>query len=501
MRPIRLTPIGSVQLPEAGADDRRDQPADPVTRKDRTAWLSADTVFGGRWLASRRARNVVYTVLFLELGLLIGFAVVYRPFDLGIYLWGGRAVLHGLRLYQVQVKANWYTYPPFAAALSTPLTALPSVIVGLAWELGSFAALAWGCVLTLRLAGYRPERMVVLAVLAGAFVLEPMYHTLYLGQVNIFLFTLVLIDVWRVSQGRTAGIGVGISAAIKLVPGIFVLFFLVTKRWKDAAVASLTFAVCAAIGYLVDPSASRLYWTRLFYDTKRVPISYISNQSVYSGITRIVGGVGHVGLWLDVISVILGAAGLVLAATLVRRDDWLAATAVTGITGLLVSPVAWTHHWVWALPALVVVMRGGRAARIGAACGYVLFVLAPNWFTPHTHEDGQFGFHWIVTLVANCFTLAGLVFLCYVAVRTYLPRGREADQGYGRANAHNRRRVTTWTRIDGRAQHVPLDIRGLARRASAEPTDTAGAAPGDSASAELAGQADAELAGRADGGP
>jgi hypothetical protein len=481
MRPIRVMPTGSVQSRDASAEERRDEPAGPEARRDRTAWLAADTVFGGRWLASRRARAVVYTLLFLELGLLIGFTAVYRPFDLNIYLWGGRAVLHGLRLYRVQVQANWYTYPPFAAALLTPLTALPSVVVGLAWELGSFAALAWGCVLTLRLAGYRPDRMVVLAMLAGAFVLEPMYHTFYLGQVNIFLFTLVLIDVWRVSQGRTAGIGVGISAAIKLVPGFFVLFFLVTKRWKDALVASLTFVACALIGYLVDPSASRLYWTKLFYDTKRVSVPYISNQSVYSGIIRILGGVSHGGPWLDVLSVILGAAGLTLAATLVRRDDWLAATAVTGVTGLLISPIAWTHHWVWALPALVVVMRGGKAARIAAAFGYVLFVLAPNWFTPHTHEDGQFGFHGVVTLIANCFTVAGLLFLGYVAVCTYLQR--HPGRGAGPADADVRRRLT-WVRLDGRAGRLAPDD-GHADQAAGGPAD----------------RADGELASHAEGAP
>jgi Glycosyltransferase family 87 len=476
MRPIRLTPPGTVELDNADADDRRDEPADPATAPDCTAWLSADTVFGGRWLANRRARNIVYALLFLELGLLIGFVAVYRPFDLNIYLWGGRAVLHGLRLYRVQDQANWYTYPPFSAAVFTPLTALPSVVVGLAWELGSLAALAWGCVLTLRLAGYRPERMVVLAMLAGAFVLEPMYHTLYLGQVNIFLFTLVLIDVWRVSQGRTAGIGVGIATAIKLTPGIFVLFFLVTRRWKDALVASLTFVACGLVGYLIDPSASRLYWTKLFYDTKRVSIPYISNQSVYSGIIRIAGGVSHGGLWVDLISVILGAAGLALAATLVRRQDWLGAAAVTGITGLLVSPIAWTHHWVWALPALVVLMRGGKAARISAVCGYVLFVLAPNWFTPHTHEDGQFGFHGLLTLVANCFTIAGLAFLGYVAVCTYLPRhsgtGLPRHSGTGQASGpvdpDNKPRRVIWARLDASARQVALNADGRSDRADSE---------------------------------
>jgi Glycosyltransferase family 87 len=58
----------------------------------------------------------------------------------------------------------------------------------------------------------------VAAVVAAGFLLEPVYHTLYLGQVNLFLMALVMTDISRVARGRTAGIGVGLAAAIKLTP-------------------------------------------------------------------------------------------------------------------------------------------------------------------------------------------------------------------------------------------------------------------------------------------
>jgi alpha-1,2-mannosyltransferase len=112
-------------------------------------------------------RQAATTVLGLEIALVIGFAAVYRPFDLNIYLWGGRAVTHGLRLYLVQPDANWFTYPPFAAALFTPLAAIPAVATKLAWELGSVAALAWACALTLKLAGRRPSAAVTVAMVAA----------------------------------------------------------------------------------------------------------------------------------------------------------------------------------------------------------------------------------------------------------------------------------------------------------------------------------------------
>jgi hypothetical protein len=187
-----------------------------------------DSVPAWRWLASRRVRHAGLAVLLLEVVLLIGFVAVCRPFDLNIYLWGGRAVTHGLRLYLVQADANWFTYPPFAATLFTPLAGMPGLLVRLAWELASVAALAWACVLTVRLAGYRPTRTVMITMVAAALLLEPMYHTLYLGQVNLMLMALVLADVWRVSRGKPAGIGIGVAAAVKLVPGVFILLLLLT---------------------------------------------------------------------------------------------------------------------------------------------------------------------------------------------------------------------------------------------------------------------------------
>ncbi len=89
-----------------------------------------------------------------------------------------------------------------------------------------------------------------------------------------------------------------------------------------------------------------MYWTRLFFDTKRVSDPYISDQSLYAAAVRLLGGPDHVGGWFMLELVVVSTAGLAVAAVLARRGDWLGAAAVTGTTGLLVSPISWTHHWV-----------------------------------------------------------------------------------------------------------------------------------------------------------
>src|SRR5262249_58049178 len=129
----------------------------------------------------------------------------------------------------------------------------------------------------------------------------------------------------------------------------------------------------------VAPAGSTRVWEPLAHATRRVGAPYTTNQSPFGAATRDAGGQGHIGWWWIGVSLAFAAVGLAVATVLVRRGDWLAATAVTGATGLLISPISWAHHWVWVLPALALLLRAGY--RVAAAAGYLLFSVAPFWFT------------------------------------------------------------------------------------------------------------------------
>ena len=141
------------------------------------------------------------------------------------------------------------------------------------WDLVSVAALAYSCTRIVQLAGYRPTRLAVAGFVAAAMALDPVWQTLFLGQINLILLALILTDVWLVSRGSSwpaVGAAVGIAAAIKLTPAIFIVFFLLARRTRAAFVAAGAFAGCGLIGFLVAPDASPLYWRHLFFDTSRV---------------------------------------------------------------------------------------------------------------------------------------------------------------------------------------------------------------------------------------
>ena len=390
----------------------------------------------------RRVTAVVYGVLAVEVAAVVVFAATYNALDFRIYMWGGHAVRHDDQLYLALAYGHWFTYSPFAALVYVPVAALPLAVARVGWDLLSVAALAYSCVLILKLAGYRPSRLAVAGVVAASVALDPVWQTLFLGQINLILLALILTDVWRVSRGSSGsssltGAGVGIAAAIKLTPAIFIVFFLLARRTRAACVAAGTFVAAGLAGFAVAPHASARYWEHLSHDTRRVGAPYISNQSPYAAAIRIAGGQGHIGWWWALVSVAFAAAGLAVATVLARRGDWLGATAVTGTSGLLVSPISWAHHWVWVLPALVLLVRAGH--RAAAAAGYLLFAVAPFWFTPHAGGPREYGFHWLLTPVANCFLIAGVAFLAYLALsplrRPEGVPGQAEDHGRGGAGA------------------------------------------------------------------
>src|SRR5947207_1521672 len=111
------------------------------------------------------------------------------------------AELDDSRLYLALAYGHWFTYSPFAAIVFVPVAALPLAVARVGWDLVSVAALAYSCTRIVQLAGYRPTRLMVAGFVAAAMALDPVWETLFLGQINLVLLALILTDVWLVSPG------------------------------------------------------------------------------------------------------------------------------------------------------------------------------------------------------------------------------------------------------------------------------------------------------------
>ncbi len=275
--------------------------------------------------------------------------------DVAVYWWGGLQAVQGATLY-VTGALYHFTYPPFAAAVFAIGADAPVGYLKFAITAASLCALPVLCWLALGAAGVRRRPETVFALTALALLIAPVGITLRLGEVNLILAALVGTDLLRRRDGgRWQGIATGLAAGIKLTPLIFVVYLLITRRVRAAAIAAGTFAATLAAGFALLPSQSWAFWLEgVFLNENRVANpANPGNQSLAGAAARLAGGLAPARPWLLVAALLTGLAGLAVAAWAHRRGHRLAGVVCCAITGLLVSPISWVHHWVWVVPLLV----------------------------------------------------------------------------------------------------------------------------------------------------
>jgi alpha-1,2-mannosyltransferase len=320
----------------------------------------------------------------------------YRFFDMVIYHDALTWWLRGGDLYAYAAPVQGqlgFTYPPFAAFALLPVTGLTAVTAGWLNVAAGVAALALVlAVVTAPLADrLGRSRASVLAVATPlALCTEPVRQTLGLGQVNLLLFALVALDLLVLGRRGSAwaGAGVGLATAIKLTPGLFIVYLLVTRQWRAARTAIVTVAALTGCGFLLAPGESARYFGTLLWQTGRVGAAdATANQSLTGLLARAAGSaVAPAGWWLPLALLVL-LLGLHRAGQAHRAGAEVTALTLTGLTANLVSPMSWTHHLVF-LPVAVIVLadraiRGrDRLTGLAAAGVWLLSVVSPIWLTP-----------------------------------------------------------------------------------------------------------------------
>ncbi len=326
-----------------------------------------------------------------------------------------------------------FTYPPFAAWAMTPLTLgsdraaqvllvllTPLCVAVTGWAtaraLGASSRLAWGAAPWLGL--------------LGAVVLEPVYKTMEYGQVNAVLMLAVALDLLAVPQrSRWRGVLSGLAAAFKLTPAIAVLVLLARREWRAAATMVGTALGVTALCWVLSPSESSQFFLSAMWDPSRTGFSdYSGNQNLKGLVARWLPESLWTPVWAVLVLAVLAGAWLLLrrvdalrpAADDDRSDDVAVGdgtvlavqVAVTMVTGLLVSPISWSHHWVWCLPALMALTAAGLRWRspglvTAAVAGLAVFGLAMQWWFPeqnHVEQDWPF---W-ATVVGSSYTFWAL---------------------------------------------------------------------------------------------
>ena len=198
---------------------------------------------------------------------------------------------------------------------------------------------------------------------------EPVQRALFLGQVELVLMALVVWDLCQPDRRWWKGAATGLAAAIKLVPLLFIVYLVLTRRFRQAAVAVAVFAVTVIIGFAVLPGPSKYWWIdgNFFQAGRTGFVGDQQNQSLRGMLTRLVGSVnGSFALWL-VVAIVVGLLGLAAAVVLYNSGRSFAGLMACALTALLISPISWDHHWVWIAPGLAVIIDAAVRARTTVA--------------------------------------------------------------------------------------------------------------------------------------
>ncbi len=308
-----------------------------------------------RWLRMAVAVTGL-TALMVYLGPGLAAPGAHWPlWDARVYWWGGQQAARGGALYAPGARYS-FTYPPFAAVIFSVAASAPEGALAAVITAGSVGALAVFCALALGAAGVQRRPETVFATSALALLTWPVAYTLHLGEVNLIVAAMAGADLLRRRDGGWwQGIATGLAAGIKLTPLIFVLLLLITRRVRAAVTAAGTFAATIALAAILLPSQSRTYWLDgVFWHQNRIGnLANPSDQSLAGALARLAGtGQPAQTCWLAT-ALVTGLAGMAVAVSAHRRGHQLAGVTCCAITGLLISPFSWTHHWVWAIPLLV----------------------------------------------------------------------------------------------------------------------------------------------------
>ncbi|MGB7363180.1 MAG: glycosyltransferase 87 family protein [Rhodococcus sp. (in: high G+C Gram-positive bacteria)] len=338
--------------------------------------------------------GLVAGILFNFVGLppLREWGSIYR-LDLDVYRIGGRALLDGVNLYGALPRTSVniplpFTYPPMAAVSFAPMALLPLTWASAIMTVMTMVLLAVTIAVCLRsLVSMSTSTTVWITggITSFAFALEPVWSTLDYGQINVVLMCLVVLDTLSKKTPWPRGLLIGFVAAVKLTPAVFVLYFLLRRQYRAALMSGLSFLGFTAIGFMATFDDSVQYWTEVLFDSGRIGgPGYVSNQSLTGMLARLGLEPGPRTVAWVLCSAVVGVLALIAIRRALRAEEYVLALGVNAALGLLISPVSWSHHWVWTVPLLMAFVHIGVARRAPllpavAVAGVLLLHYPAHW--------------------------------------------------------------------------------------------------------------------------
>jgi alpha-1,2-mannosyltransferase len=286
--------------------------------------------------------------------------------DLRVYRAASKSLFSGHNPYQLHFTIYHlpFTYPPGALLVFSPFSLGSVHLIEALWWMISALAVVVILYIGVRAALELPRALAFWLAFVFAPVLslvfEPLRSNTTYGQINVELLLFVVVDIALIKR-RCGGVLVGLAGAIKLTPLVYLVYFAVNGKWRSFLQGALAFAAIGSVAFILLPSESRLYWIHQLFDPSRTGmVGSRRNQSWYGLVHRWpFADSWALVLWL-VLSLVTVVGAIVLVRHLVQRGHIIDAVVALGMCAELISPISWSHHWVWIVLVPVLLVRGFR---------------------------------------------------------------------------------------------------------------------------------------------
>jgi alpha-1,2-mannosyltransferase len=377
---------------------------------DMSNWRSPGGAGWGPTLAWRLFQLLTVAALAWAGWRLLGH-IPYR-IDIEVYRMGGRAWLDGRPLYadgaMFHTSAGLdlpFTYPPLAAVAFAPFAWLSLNVASVAITVTTLVLLVASMAIVLTRLNVWPQTSITsepvwlrrgwlaAAIVAPAIVyLEPIRSNFDFGQINVVLMTLVIADCVPRKTPWPRGVLLGVAIALKLTPAVFLLYFLLRRDTRALFVSAASAVVATLAGFAFAWRDSFQYWTETVRNTDRIgTVTLNTNQNIAGALARMGLGEGQrFVVWTLACFAVLGLT-VWAARRVLRAGEPVLALVCVAMFGLVVSPVSWSHHWVWVLPTViastvVAYRRRQVALALITLAGIALMVWTPIPLMPKHHE-------------------------------------------------------------------------------------------------------------------
>ena len=300
--------------------------------------------------------------------------------------------------YVMNQNGDWlyFTYPPFAALLFSPAALFNHdlaryVFIGVYYALSVYCAWVTSKALAQispRYARVHAQAGAIAALLIAALMMwsNAWAHGAFYAQINPYILTLVLYDLTRPATKIPRGVFIGIAAGIKLTPLAVMLLWLVRRDWRSIVTALASFAGTIALGFILLPSESIIFWTSALWDSSRVGFTDILNNISLKGFVAHshTPASWHSPLWMLLVLVCIAVIAYLLYQLDKKYPGSHAAQAlIVSALPVYISPISWDHHAIMALPVFILCCAAAysiyRSSKMRGMLAFALVIPSIIW--------------------------------------------------------------------------------------------------------------------------